>query len=110
VEFSCQKPNEAEAFNATERSFVANFFLQNDVFGQCRYFSGNINAFFSGKFPSNNFDAGAQSSTIGPYVGECKLLAPVDENDTSCTFTQNGFWCMDNPFSDSVTVEMIIAP
>jgi hypothetical protein len=110
VDFSCQKPGEPEAFNATERNFTANFFPQNDIFGQCRWFSSNITAFFVGKYPSNNFDAAAQSSTLGPYVGECKLLAPVDESDTSCTFTANGFWCMGNPFSDSVTVEMIIAP
>ena len=110
VDFSCQKPNEAEAFDATERSFQANFFPQNDTFGECRWFSSNITAFISGTFPSNNFAAVAQSSALGPYVGECKLLAPVDENDTSCTFTQNGVWCMDNPFSDTVTVEMIIAP
>jgi hypothetical protein len=110
VEFSCQVPNVAEAFNATERNFIANFFPQNDVFGQCRWFSSNITAFMFGKFPSNNFDALSQSSTIGPYVGECKLLAPVDENDTSCEFGQNGFWCPDNPYANSVTVEMIIAP
>lgn len=110
VDFSCQKPNDAEAFDATERYFQANFFPQNDTFGECRWFSSNITAFISGTFPSNNFAAVAQSSTLGPYVGECKLLAPADENDTSCTFTQNGFWCMDNPFSDTVTVEMIIAP
>ena len=110
VEFSCQVPNVAEAFNATERNFIANFFPQNSTFGQCRWFSSNIIAFFVGKTPSNNFDAVAQSSTLGPYVGECKLLAQADENDTSFTFTQNGFWCMDNPFSDTVTVEMIIAP
>ena len=110
VDFSCQKPGEPEAFNATQRVFFANFFSQNDFSQECRWFSSNITAFFNGKYPSNNFDAAAQSSQLTPYVGECKLLAPVDENDTSCTFTQNAFWCMGNPFSDTVTVEMIIAP
>lgn len=110
VEFSCQVPNVAEAFNATQRALFVNFFPQNSTFGQCRWFSSNITAFFYGKTPSNNFFAAAQSSTLGPYVGECKLLAPVDENDTSCEFGQNGFWCPDNPYANSVTVEMIIAP
>ncbi len=110
VEFSCLKPNEQEAFNATERNFTANFFPQDDFTQQCRWFSSNITAFFIGTFPSNNFFGSAQSSQLTPYVGECKLLAPVDANDASCTFTQNGVWCMDNPFSDTVTVEMIIAP
>lgn len=110
VDFSCQKPNEAEAFDATERSFQANFFPQDDFSQECRSFSSNITAFISGTFPSNNFPAVAQSSTIGPYVGECKLLAPADENDTSCEFGQSGFWCPDNPYANSVTVEMIIAP
>jgi len=108
VDFSCLKDNEEEAFDATERSFQANFFPQTS--GNCRWFSSNIQAYFIGKFPSNNFDTQASSSQLTPYVGECKLLAPVDENDASCTFTQTGAWCMDNPFSDSVTVEMIIAP
>jgi hypothetical protein len=110
VEFSCLKDNEEEAFNATERNFSAGFTPQNDTFGQCRWFSSVIVAFFIGKFPSTNFDALAQSSGLSPYVGECKLLAPVDEDDTSCTFIPSAGWCMDNPFSDTVTVEMIIAP
>ena len=110
VSFSCQKPGEPEAFNATERSLTANFTPQNNVFGECRWFSSNITAFFIGKYPSNNFDALAQSAQLSPYVGECKLLAPVDVSDTSCTFTASAFWCMGNPFSDSITVEMIIAP
>jgi hypothetical protein len=108
VGFSCLTPSNEEAFNATDRSLTANFTPQAS--GNCRWFSSNIDAFFVGKYPSNNGDVSAQSSQLSPYVGECKLLAPVDEDDTSCTFTENGFWCMDNPFSDTVTVEMIIAP
>lgn len=108
VDFSCLVLNDVEAFDATERSFTANFSPQ--LSGDCRWFSSNMTAFFIGKYPSNNFDVAAQSTQLTPYVGECKLLAPVDANDTSCTFTENNSWCMDNPFSDTVTVEMIIAP
>lgn len=99
VDFSCQKEGD-DPFDATERSLSANFF---PYAGECVWFTSNITAFFGG--PSL-----AQSNTISPYVGECKLNAPAGEGDTSCDFGDYLSWCSDHPYANSVTVEMIIAP
>lgn len=102
--FSCARPGE-DPFDITERNFTANFSPQ-PYGGRCLYFTSNINAFFI----NTQTAQGSQSNQITPYVGECKLIAPVDETDTSCDFGESAFWCADHPYANSVTVEMIIAP
>jgi hypothetical protein len=84
----------------------ASFTSLNTGSGRCRSFSAQI----TGTFFQSGGPISALSVTLTPYVGECKLIAPSDENDSSCTFVDYPTWCMGNPFSDTVTVEMIIAP
>lgn len=103
--FSCQVPGAAEPFDASSRSFIVNFFGNTQSgFGQpnCAAFDANLSFFFSGTYPSNGFFVIAQNFS-SVTLSLCRRTATVALD------TNFYGWCP-NPFSNSFTVEMIIAP
>ena len=103
--FSCQVPLASEPFDASSRSFNANFFGSTQSgFGQpnCASFDANLSFFFTGTYPSTGFYVIAQNFS-GVTLSLCRKQATIalDSNYYA--------WCS-SPFSNSFTVEMIIAP
>jgi len=103
--FSCQAPGASEPFDASSRSFNVNFFGNTQSgFGQpnCASFDANLSFFFAGNYPSTGFAVIAQNFS-GVTLSLCRKQATIA--------LDSGFyaWCP-NPFSNSFTVEMIIAP
>jgi hypothetical protein len=103
--FSCQLPGASEAFNASSRSLIVNVFGNTQsVLGQpnCAAFDSNLSFVFSGTYPSTGYFVIAQNFS-GVTLSLCRRNATIalDSNFSG--------WCP-NPFGDSFTVEMIIAP
>jgi len=103
--FSCQLPGASEAFNASSRSLIVNFFGNTQSgFGQpnCASFDANLSFVFAGNYPSTGFEVIAQNFS-GVTLSLCRRTATV-------ALDANFYvWCP-NPFSNSFTAEMIIAP
>jgi hypothetical protein len=105
VNFSCKRPGDAEAFDASSRTLVANFFGNTQGgFGQpnCAAFDANLSFNFVGKYPSTGFDAVAANNSA-VTLSLCRRSAHVALDSTL------NIWCP-NAFGDSFTAEMIIAP
>ena len=103
ADFSCKTPANTEPFDASSRSFSANFFGNTQgVFGpNCAPFSMNLTFIFGG---TNSAGSGVIAQNFYElYLSLCRRQATLalDSNFSA--------WCP-NPFGDSFTVEMIIAP
>ena len=103
--FSCQLPGASEAFDASSRTLTVNFFGNTQSgFGSpnCAAFDANLSFVFSGTYPSTGYFVIAQNFS-GVTLSLCRRNATIalDSNFSA--------WCP-NPFGDSFTVEMIIAP
>lgn len=104
--FSCltnqSQASGGEAFNASDRSILVNMELNGADTG-CFYITGNIGLFISGTYASNGLGGGAQGNPSVPVASVCEkeVEAQVDPADPA--------WCA-NPYGNSVTIELIIAP
>ena len=104
VDFSCQKTDDVEPFYASSRSFFANFFGNTSFFGtpNCARFDANASFFFTGTYPSSGGYTVAQHN-FGFSLSVCQRQLTVTFDSTTSS------WCP-NPFGNSFTIEMIIAP
>jgi hypothetical protein len=103
--FSCKRPSDAEAFDASSRTLVANFFGNTQsALGQpnCAAFDANLSFNFPGNYPSNGFSVVAANNSA-VTLSLCRRSAYVALDSTL------NVWCP-NAFGDSFTAEMIIAP
>lgn len=104
ADFSCAKTNGDEPIDAFERVLTANFDGSNTAINNsgCWRFTSNITFVFNGTYPSTGFSGSAQASSSAA-VSECRKTLEVEIGN-------NPFWCPGNPYGDSFTVELIIAP
>jgi hypothetical protein len=103
--FSCKRPSDAEGFDTSYRQILVNFFGSTQSgFGQpnCARFDANLSFTFAGRYPSTGFEVVAVNNS-GVTLSLCRRNATIALDSGLST------WCP-NPFGDSFTIEMIIAP
>lgn len=104
VDFLCQRTRGDDPFDAFERAILVNFTGSNTQLDNsgCWRFTSNITFNFNGTYPATGFGVIAVVGRAAS-LSECRKSVEVMIGD-------DPFWCPDNPYGDSFTAELIIAP